>query len=232
MAIHDAAELLADCKRLAQRPSTDQQQLDPDWYAFLTDAQEHWYGQFSIHCPWVIMTAPTQMTAGSGNLTYTFGTDADGTNIEPLAVVIFEASDGRILRPGTYWDDAADYVWEGNKIRFPRGAAKTFSSGPYARFITPPAVVSASSEPTLLPKRARKLMVYWAVAEWARRGGIRDPAPFEKKMDDVWFGKPEQPGDVGLLGELKLQNPFGTMEAFEAYPRGILEGVDDGSNYT
>ena len=176
------------------------------------------------------MTAPTLLTSADSNETYTFGTDADSDNIVPLAVMIFAKKDGRPLRPGTYWDLAADYVWEGDKIRFARGKTKAFSDGPYARFITPPGDISAAIEPTLLPKQARVLLVYRAVALWASRGGVRDPQTYFDLEERAWVGRPEV-GDYGFLG-MKMQNPFQGMEAFGASSLGILEGVDDGSSYS
>ena len=231
MAQFDTADLLARCKVLAQRPSTDQQQTDANWYQMLSEAQDKWFGQFALHCPWVIMTAPTLLTSTDSNETYTFGTDTDSVNLVPLSVVVYAKKDGRPLRPGTYWDSAADYVWEGDKIRFARGKTKAFSDGPYARFITPPDDIAALVEPTLKPKRARVLLVYHAVALWATRGGIRDPQPFFDLEERAWVGRPEI-GDYGLLGQLKMQNPFQGVEAFGAQGMGILEGVDDGSSYS
>jgi hypothetical protein len=177
------------------------------------------------------MTAPTALSTADSGETYTFGNDADSVPLVPLAVVVYASKDGRILRPGTYWDLQADYVWEGDRIRFARGRTKEFSDGPYARFITPPGEISASIQPTLKPKRARALLVYRAVALWASRGGTRDPQRYFDLEERAWVGRPEI-GDYGLLGQLKTQNPFQGMEAFGAQSLGILEGVDDGSNYT
>ncbi len=226
----DTADLLARAKVLAQRPSTDQQQSDANWYQMLSEAQDHYFGVFSLHCPWVLMGAPTLLTSTDSNETYTFGTDTDSVNLVPLSVVVYAKKDGRILRPGTYWDQNADYVWEGDKIRFARGKTKDFTDGPYARFITPPDDIAALVEPTLKPKRARVLLVYRAVALWASRGDIRNPQKFFDLEERAWAGRPEI-GDYGLLGQLKMQNPFGGMEAFGAPTMGILEGVDDGSGY-
>lgn len=230
MALFDSAALLAECKVLAQRPSTDQQQTDANWFSMLSAAQDHWFDQFALHMPWLNMTAPTLLTSADSNETYTFGTDADGDNIEPLSVVVYSKKDGRPLIPKTYWDAAGDYVWEGDKIRFARGKTKSFTDGPYARFMTPPGAISASIEPTLNPKKCRILLVYHAVALWATRGGIRDPQPFFDLEERAWVGRPEI-GDYGFLG-LKLQNPFQGMEAFAGQSLGILEGVDDGSGYS
>ena len=196
----------------------------------LSVAQDHWFGQFALHCPWILMSAPTLLVTADSNETWTFGTDVDSVNIVPLSVVVYTKKDGRIMRPGTYWDSAADYVWEGDKIRFARGKTKSFTDGPYARFITPPDNISSSVQPTFKPKRARILLVYRAVALWASRGDIRNPQKFFDLEERTWVGRPEI-GDYGLLGQLKLQNPFGGLEAFGASSMGILEGVDDGSGY-
>ncbi len=231
MAQFDTADMLARAKVLAQRPSTDQQQSDANWYQMLSEAQDHWFGVFSLHCPWVLMTAPTLMVTADSGETWTFGTDTDSVNIFPLSVVVYSKKDGRILRPGTYWDTNADYVWEGDKIRFARGKTKTFTDGPYARFITPPDDITVSVQPTFKPKRARILLVYRAVALWASRGDVRNPQKYFDLEERAWVGRPEI-GDYGLLGQLKMQNPFQGVEAFGAGSVGILEGVDDGSGYT
>jgi hypothetical protein len=230
MAQYDKAALLASCKLEAKLPATSEFPTDANWYAWLTEAQEHWYGQFSIHCPWVIMEAPTLLTTTDSGVTYDFPDDADGDPVEPLAVSIFDRIDGRPLKNAAFWDVNGDYVWEGNKIRFPRNRAKTFSSGPYARFVNPPGLIDGSNEPTLKPKRARKLLVYRACAIWASRGGKRNPAPFFRMEAAFWIGNPAV-GDFGLLGELKMQNPWQGTESVSENMGGILAGVDNGQWY-
>ena len=230
MAHYDSADLLARCKLYAQRPSTDASMSDANWYSLLTEAQEHWYEQFAVHCPWAIMTAPTLLTSADDNVTYDFPDDADTNPIVPMHVTIFETENGRMLIPCTYWDSGGDYVWEGSHIRFPGNVAKTFSSGPYARFITPPAAIAAGSAPSLQPIRARKLIVYNAVAKWARRGGFRDPKPYDEEETKAWYGDPAR-GILGLLGELKMANPFAGMESMTGYDISPYQMIDTGSGY-
>jgi hypothetical protein len=230
MADWDAADLVARCNREAGITAQSTFPDDDDWYAWLTEAQEHWYGQFSIHFPVLHMGAPTLITSSDGGYTYYFPNDDDGDPIHPLAVQLFQSQSGRPLHPGTFWSDA-DYVWEGDHIRFPRGNAKSFSDGPYARFITPPGTIGAADEPTLKPKRARKLMVYRACALWATRGGKRDPRAFYTLEAVFWSGRPDS-GDLGLLGELKMQNPMQGMESVAVQSGGVLSYVDTGKGYT
>jgi hypothetical protein len=231
MAQWDSAYCLAECKLLAQRPTTDEQVSDADWYLYLTQGQEYWMGQLVNHCPWTNMTAPTLLTSGDSGYTYPFENDADSVPIVPLAVELYESATGRLLRPGTYHDSGADYVWEGDRIRIPKGGTKTWTDGPYARYVKPPNNITASVEPVLKPKRARKLVVYRAVILWASSGGFRDPQPFRDLEDEAWYGDPMK-GKLGLLGELKLQNPFQGVEAIQASDVLLKDLIDDGTGYT
>jgi len=227
MAQWDAAMLLARVKVLCDRPASDQSITDAQLYALLSEAQEYWYTQWAVHAPHVLLTAPTAMTAGTGNLTYTFP-----SSIRPLYVLIYTSATGDFLRPGSWDDPGADYVWEDDKIRMTRGTARVFpSTVPYARYMAPPGQIDGvPTEPTLKPDHARVLLVYHAAAEWARRGGKRDPGPFERKEHELAWGK-DGTGDIGILGALKASNPFKGMEAFGqsrsvtgfaylTYPRG------------
>lgn len=227
----DSVYCLAEAKLLAQRPATDEQVSDADWYRHLTKGNEYWVGQFAVHMPWVMMGAPTLLTSTDSGETYPFPDDADSVPIVPLAVELYDTKTGRLLRPGTYHDSGADYVWEGDKIRFPKGKTKTYSDGPYARFVTPPGLVSAAVEPTLKPKRARQLIVYRAVVMWASQGGFRDPQPYRDLETEAWYGDPLS-GKVGLLGEIKLQNPFQGVEAIVATDVLLKDLIDDGTGYT
>jgi hypothetical protein len=208
MATWDSADLLARCKTMAQRPSTDESMPDATWYQFLSDAQDHWYGVFATHVPWILMGAPTLLESSDSNETYDIPT-GDGT---PLAIEVYSAKDGYPLKVCPYWDSpGGDYVWEGTSIRFPAGKTRSFTSGPYARYIAQPAVISAASEPTLAPNWTRKLLVFHALGMWATIGGKRDPKPFEKLEQKAWSGDPSFAGDMGILGALKLQNAlYGT----------------------
>ena len=226
MATFDSADLLARCRRLAARPTTDTSTLDTDWYALLTEAQATWVNTFAAQAPWVLMVPPTLLTSTDGGITYPF----PGC-VMPLAVELYDALDtGRILKPSSYFDPNGDYVWEGDHIRFPQGQAQSFANGPYARYVNPPDLLDASHQPSLVPPHARLLLVYRAVGEWAERGGFRDPAPYYRLEQKFWYGDPER-GDVGMLGALKSQNPFYGATAYQESVGGPLDGVSTGAGY-
>ena len=200
MALWDAAELLARCKRMAGVPTTTEFPADADWYAWLTEAQAHWYNVFAAQAPWVLMGAPQTLTTADSGATYTFP-----SSVTPLAVEVYD-SQYDLMKNGAFWDRSADYVWEGNKIRFPRAVSKP--STYYARYVSPPGAIDAvPTEPTLVPSHTRLLLVYRATALWATRGGMRDPTPFYEAERRFWLGDMSI-GDVGVLGALKMQNPF------------------------
>ena len=123
-------------------------------------------------------------------------------------------------------------MWEGNKIRFPGNVAKTFSGGPYARWVAPPTAIDAvPTEPILQPAHARILLVYRACALWASTGNLRDPGVFFALEKSAWLGRPEV-GDIGILGLLKTQNPFLGTGAFTSdWSGSLLQSVDSGSGY-
>ena len=186
-----------------------------DWYALLSEAQFYYYTQMAIHCPWALMTSAVLTTANSG-ATYTFA-----SSVVPLWKMLYASATGDFLRPGSYDDPNADYVDEGGTIRIPRGGTRTWAGGPFARYIITPVALDGSVAPTLTPDHARILMVYHAVAEWARQGGMRDPAVYETKELHLAWGVPGT-GDVGILGALKLRNPFSGMEAYAQPGRTML----------
>lgn len=226
MATFDSADLLSRCQTLAARPATDTATAPATWYSLLTEAQAHWYNTIVAQVPWVLMNPPTLLVSTDGGTTYPF----PGC-VFPLSIEVYDALDtGRILKPSAYWDPNGDYIWEGDHIRFPQGQQQTFSNGPFARYVSPPGAIDASTQPTLVPSHARLLLVYRAVAEWANRGGFRDPAPFYDLERRFWYGNP-QTGDVGLLGMLKQQNPFQGGTAYQESVGGPLEGVSTGAGY-
>ena len=209
MANYDSADLLARFNLHAGRPSSDASLTDAQKYEYLSDAQHEVARMIAVHCPHAMMTAPTQMSTSDSGLTYTFS-----GSVVPLAVEIYESATGRLLRPCAHFDAAGDYVWEGSKIRFPKGATRTFASGPYARYVTPPTVLSAATAPTLTPDYARILIVWKALELWSLRGGFRDPTPFEKRFQKAAWGDPATPGDIGVIGALKTANVFGGSAAY------------------
>lgn len=196
MALYDTADILARAKRRLNRPATDEaftvSATDDVWYAFFTEAQSRVYTLIATHCPDALYGAPVLMTSADSGATYTFGTDSglptNYTNIFPLGQVeIRSGRAGTVLLPGTDWDDDSDhYVPEGEKIRWPNGKTRTFSDGPYARFIQPPGVIDASTGvPTLEPVFARVLIVDDGVTRAAARLHM-DTSEYEAAFQQDW----------------------------------------------
>jgi hypothetical protein len=170
MALFDSADLLARCKRLARRPPTDQAMPDSNWYAFLTEAQAEVYPEIFSRFPGQGYSAPVLMTSADGGLTYTFGDDAAGDPIRPTGhAEIYPALNAIPFAPLT---PGVDFLIEGGLLRMPANRARTFASGPYARYVLSPDIpIAADSEPMLQPKHARMLLVYKALEKWASRPG-------------------------------------------------------------
>lgn len=169
MATYDSADLLAKCRLFAKRPTTDATTPDADWYSFLTLAQQEAYHDISVRCPAALLGAPTALTAAGDNKTFTFGTDANGYAIVPWGHARIYPSLAAI--PHDPWVEGSDYVYEGTKIRMPSDT--TWPSTLYGQWVTQPADISASTQPSLQPGPARILLVYKAVELWAAAGGIR-----------------------------------------------------------
>jgi hypothetical protein len=210
MSYLDSADCLARCKMLARRPTTDEEMSDANWYSFLTEAQDYWVRVIAQHAPNLLCGVPTALTTADSGLTYTFST-------VPIAVLeVTTAKGGLPVTIGPYYDQQADFTWEGEStLRACRNSARTFSSGLYARWVVQPGAVSASSEPTL-NAQYRLLLVPRAVTLWARRGGARDPAPYLAEEQRLWMG--DGLADLGLFGALKKkvwhQNQSGGMVPF------------------
>lgn len=218
MGAWNTADLLARCKRQAKRPATDQVTTDPDWYAFLTEAQAEWMTTLANCAPQSQYGAPVMLTTSDGGHTYDFPwlDDADHTlgRVFPMGYVELRATRaGQLLLPCAEWSDAGDFVHEGDLIRIPGGRARTFpDGGPYARYITPPGVIDDATEPVLKPPHARCLLVYRALRKWASQGGRQDPQPYLDLEGEAWYGAPDR-GVHGLLGMFKTQFQFTGMEA-------------------
>lgn len=179
-------KLLAKCKQLARRPATDSEMDDTEWYDYLTQAQQEAYMRFSIHFPEYLVGAPTLMTDSGDSKVFYF--NADGTTY-PIGQVEIRASRTKnLLVPGPEWDSQADYVWEGNQIRIPDNQTRSFADGaPYARFITPPGAIDASTQPTLQPDHARIWLAYLAVLEWANKSpGQREEERRRAEAERQW----------------------------------------------
>lgn len=217
----DTADLLARCIRDASRPTTDQMTPPEDWYAFLTEAQEEWMDSLSSIAPEALYGAPVRLTSADGGYTYDFpwvnDADHDEGRVEPFGAIEIRATrSGELLYPCPEWSDRGDFTPEMSLIRIPGGRTRQFPNGPYARFITPPGVIDEDHEPVIVPKRVRKLLVYRALAKWARKGGRQDPQPYMDQEHEAWFGNPET-GVHGLLGMLRNRFAFQGTDAIPDY---------------
>lgn len=141
----------------------------------------------AAHCPDPMYSAPTKLTTTDSGQTYSFGTDADSAQIFGFGhLELREGPRGRQILPGNDWDDTTErFIVDGAKIRWPGQRTRTFSDGPYARFIQPPNVLSAAAAPVLQPIFARKLLVHDACARAARRLK-QDDSMFETQFNREW----------------------------------------------
>lgn len=204
----DRADLLARFKLWAKFPTAGTAPLEDDEIdLFLSEGQQEAAAEIAQHCPWLMFGAPTLLTSADGGVTYDFPDDADGDPITPLAVEIYAQVGGRELYAASYGALGGDFVIEGQRIRMPGNHAFTFTAGPYARFVTVPLAISATTEPTLKPKEARPLIALYAARKFARLGGLLDESPFVLEAADLWEGKPNGRGvrSGGLRDALKLQ---------------------------
>ena len=201
MALYDSSDLLARCQRWLNRPASDLGMTDAHWYAFLTEAQSKWYNIIATRAPHVLYGAPELLTTADSGATYNFASSP----FPGGAIEVRESRAGALLTVGAEFDDSVDFTFEGDKLRVPGGRRRTFSSGPYARYIAAPTVVAAATEPTLKPAAARMLMVYDACTRAAIRLGTHDPQQFREMEKIAAWGDPEVDGDVGLIGALRSQ---------------------------
>lgn len=188
MAIWDSADLLSRVGSLFPRPSSDELVTTALKYQMLGDAQRRVVTLIAFHCPEQMYGAPTLLSSADSGATYTFGTDAQtGGNIHPIGhVELRESPTGAMIPPASEWDTTTQgFLFEGDKIRWPGQKTRTFSDGPYARFITMPGVLDGSTAPTLKPIYARELLVYDACSRLAAIAGV-DPSPYDGMFNARW----------------------------------------------
>lgn len=183
MTLWDNAYVLAQTKLLAGRNtlSSDASMSDANWYLLITEAEAHWKPKLAAEYPYHMFDAPTLMTSSDSGVTYVFPSET-----APLAVEVYASLTGPRLVCGQFGDSSADYCWEGSQIRMTMNTARTFANGPYARWVDSPVTIDASTSPTMKPTYTRRLLAHRACILWASRGGMRDPAPFEKMESDAW----------------------------------------------
>ncbi len=200
--IFDSADLLLRLKREVAQPAVlevpaPDTALDTFYYELLTESQVYWVNELAAHVPDLAgLYTLEQLTTADNGVSYDFAA-------YPLGhYEIRHSRNGRLLVPGAEWDPAADFIPDGQKIRFPGGISRSFASGPWARYVKTPGLLDASNAPTIRPPQAGLLVVYHAAGLWASRGGQRDPQPFWTLESRHAFGDPLF-GTVGLIGALK-----------------------------
>lgn len=198
------AHLHALMHDLAGRPTTDESLTEALKDTLLTAEQARWYSIVASVAPEALYGPPTELRTDDDGESYYFGKDDAGRYVHPFGHV--ELLQGRrggpIVLPGVSWAPQG-FLIEGGVIRWADGRPHRFTGGLYGRYIAAPNVIDRDHEPTLQPPEARLLMVYGALAKWARRVR-RDPREFIDLEKEAWFGSPAE-GDHGLLGRLRTQ---------------------------
>lgn len=191
------AELLAMFKLQAGRPSTDELLTDAQIYGMLTRGQLAVNAELAIHVPHVNYAAPELMTTSDGGLTYTVASDAIG------GMEVYPATTQEPLRPGLYWSDA-DFAQEGPRtIRMCQGRARTFSAGPYARYVKATGTIDGSTQPTLQPAEVHPAIVYEALIEYSQIPGVlADAGTWRDAKQQLLWGTN---GVGGVIPALKTQ---------------------------
>lgn len=196
---YDSADCLSKLVQTLGLPTTRSAPTDAQLYVLLSNAQERMTHLLAAHVPWTQYAAPERLTTTDGGLTYQFA-------YYPLGhVEIRESRSGALLVPGPAWaDTGVDYLVEGQTIRWPNNSTRTFTDGPYARYVRMPEPITASSQPILQPVQARQAVIYDAAREWATQGGNQDPTPYKDLLLTFLWGDPQY-GTVGLIPTLKVQ---------------------------
>ena len=205
MADWDSADLLARVRRDGRISTSAAFPVTADIYAWLTRAEAHWKPKLAGQYPYHMFSVPTQMTTSDSGVTYVFPSET-----APLAVEIYAALVGPRLIAGQFGDSNADYVWEGSQIRMTTNTARTFPSGPYARWVDSPGTIDGSTEPTLAPTFTRQLLVDRALIYWAR-ASQNDPRRFIDQETETWTEVQEA---------LKQSNMFYGDASISQTPRG------------
>lgn len=197
MATWDSADLLTRLKDATGRPATDSALTSERAYRLLTDAHRAVAYTIAQHIPHTNYGAPVQLVT-SDNKLYTLSGAAEWIG----RILVMRSLIGDPLIEGAYDDPAADYTLEGTTgIRIT--ANRTYSGdAPYVRYMAKPGDITDAIQPTLKPVDALDAVVWKAAALWARRGGFRDPRPYEEQADRILWGN-AQTGEPGLIPAYK-----------------------------
>lgn len=174
MAYFDSAYCLDALNREIGRTGSDAIS-DVSKYDRLTEAQNTVVALLAAIYPRALyQTGAYPQLITTDNMTFTFGTDADGNPIFPMGKVGIYPDLSSI--PDDPWVEGFDYYSEGTQIRIPNGV--TWASPLYWRGIAPPGRLDASNPPILYPVAARELIVIEAAKrfakEYARNGALAD----------------------------------------------------------
>ncbi len=172
MATWDSAWCLADFQEKAQRPAADAVPT-ATIYTYLTKAQNRVVALLAARCPAALYPNTTYgsiptLSSTDGGYTFTFGTDSNGYAIALMG----KASIYRQLAdiPDYPMREGVDFIRNGAiGIMIPNNT--TYSGTLYWRGVTPPADITATTQPALFPEPSRELIVIDAVRQFATAGG-------------------------------------------------------------
>lgn len=204
-----SADLLEMFRDQTKRPTTDAAWSDARVYRYLSRGQVAVYADLMAAFPRLLMGAPHLMETTDAGLTYhSTVDDSNGTPIYPFGhAEVYVAPNGVLSRElyGTsYGSNDGGVVFEGNRVRLPRGDANPYTDSVYLRCVQMPEAISASTEPSLQPPFLRELIVWKAGELFALSGGRMDPTPYREGYASVWRGN-GQLGSTGFLGMLTTQ---------------------------
>jgi hypothetical protein len=199
-------EIIDQAKIEMNRPPVDDL-FDPGsddalYLVALTRVRDRARQKIAQHGPWVLLEESTAITPEDATgETYDLGDDwFAGLEVwTPPGV-----DNGRRIYPG-FPGMAAERFWIQGQILH-LTIPKVFSPGLYLRWIpaTPPAVTLGGE--TSLPLFMDWYLLYEMCALMASRPGSGlDAVQFRGQARDEWYGKPDDPSDVGILGQLKKQ---------------------------
>lgn len=198
MAQWDSADCLARLRRVLGRDTyaSDTELTDAIAYQYLGDAQREVTQIVAQYIPSVMYGVPVLLTT-SDNKVYTCASEWIGH------VEVYDRLGGHRLVEGDYADDGADFTVEGpSSIRITGNRERTFSAGPYARFVAKPTLLNAATEPTLKPTDALQAVVYLAAADFADRDGGRQAQRFRDKAHEILWGAN---GMGGIIPTYRMQ---------------------------
>lgn len=157
-----SADLLTRFNDRAARPSSDVI-TDATKYSYLAEGQREVYNDIALRCPEALLGSPAAMTADSDRKIFTFS----GSAI-PVYAELYPSLEAI---PDSPLVEGVDFLMEHNQVRTLNN--RSHAGTIYARIVTTPGDIDASTEPSLEPNQARELIVAKALEIWGERGGLR-----------------------------------------------------------